>query len=523
MPIKDWRKDYAEELGMNDFKDTSIDHSKTPTFENDIEEFSFNPEQIKELCKQDLNLFAGLTIPGMFEFLFPKVLLGIWDLLLQKVYLTRDFSQIALGIPRGHGKTTLIKLFIVYCVLYTDKKFIQIVATTADLAEKILRDVAAMLDEPNVKATYGDWKRAIETDRNDLKVFGFRNRTIIIAAIGAGGSLRGVNLAHSRPDVMIFEDIQSRECADSEQQSKALETWMIGTAMKAKSPKGCLFIFCGNMYPTEHSILKKLRNNPKWIKFISGAILVDGTALWPELRSIEELIEELDNDIAAGHPEIFFSEVLNDTEAGINTKIDFSLIKPWRWGPEELPQGKFIIIDPSNDKATSDNVAIGYFEVFDETPAMKSLIEERLSPGDAIRKSLILAMQTNTRVIFVEAQAYQYSLLFWFEEISKQHGIEGIQFLPIYSGSISKNFRIAEMLKSLTSNEIAIHNNVRSAVIHQISNWNPLRRNNVDNALDLLTYPKRIVGEYAPLISTEYSPLIIESNSAKVRNDNHAF
>jgi len=35
---------------------------------------------------------------------------------------------------------------------------------------------------------------------------------------------------------MIFEDIQTRECADSKVESDKLERWMIGTAMKAKSP-----------------------------------------------------------------------------------------------------------------------------------------------------------------------------------------------------------------------------------------------------------------------------------------------
>ena len=60
-----------------------------------------------------------------------------------------------------------------------------------------------------------------------------------------------------------------------------------------------------------------------------------------------------------GHPEIFFSEVLNDTEAGINSRTDLSLIKPWPWQEHELPQGKFIVIDPSNNKRGGDDVSIG--------------------------------------------------------------------------------------------------------------------------------------------------------------------
>ena len=121
-----------------------------------------------------------------------------------------------------------------------------------------------MLNEPNIKTIFGDWKLGCEKDTQDIKKFGFRGRNIILAGIGAGGSLRGLNLKNERPDVMVFEDVQTRECADSEVQSKALLQRMLGTAMKAKSPHGCIYVFLGNMYPTKWSILKKLKENPRW-------------------------------------------------------------------------------------------------------------------------------------------------------------------------------------------------------------------------------------------------------------------
>lgn len=357
MPALGWDK-WANKLGVTT-EDLYLEAKKIAEASRiDVErtvENTFYTQDTINLAENSLDFLAGLSMPEVFEHNFPPVLQAAWHLLLTHVKLLQKFPMLALGIPRGHAKTTLVKLFILYCILFTKCRFILIISSNASMAENIIADVFDMLEENNIKNTFGDWKIGIQDkDTLGLKKFGFRGRNIIVAGLGSGGSIRGFNLKHERPDVMIFEDVQTKECSESSVQSEALERWMIGTAMKAKSPKGCMFVFTGNMYPGPNSILKKLKKNPNWIKFISGAILADGTALWEELRSLKSLLAELDNDIAMGHPEIFFSEVLNDTEAGINNKIDLTGIKAWPWDEHQLPQGKFILIDPSSDKADSE-------------------------------------------------------------------------------------------------------------------------------------------------------------------------
>jgi hypothetical protein len=104
---------------------------------------------------------------------------------------------------------------------------------------------------------------------------------------------------------MVFDDIQSREDSESEILASQLETWMVGTAMKAKSPEGCLYFFIANMYPTKGSLLRKLKMNPNWVKYIVGGIRSNGTSLWEELQPIKQLLREFQNDLSTGHPEIF--------------------------------------------------------------------------------------------------------------------------------------------------------------------------------------------------------------------------
>ena len=472
---------------------------RVETRADNLQEQSFNAQEVHDLARNDMDFLAALAMPTVITFGFPPVFRAVWSWILQHLFQSRVFPRLALGLPRGFGKSTVMKLLVLFIILYTKKKFILIIGETQQKANNIIADVMDMLNEPNIRKVFGDWDLGAETDRLDLKKFGFRGRNIIIAGLGVNGSLRGLNLKNARPDVMLFDDIQSREAADSEVESVKIEQWLYGTAMKAKDPMGCLYLFVANMYPTKNSLLRKLKKNPTWTKFIAGGILADGTSLWEELQPIAQLLDEFNVDLEAGHPEIFFSEVLNDENANMNTKIDLTKVKEFD-PSEELSAGNFIIIDPANDKANSDHVAIGRFEIYNATPTLVELEDETLSPGDTIRRALKMALRSGCSLIVVESNAYQYSLLYWFEQIMTQLGLTGIQCVPIYSGQISKNTRILTMFKELMRSEVVISDAVRTPVFYQISQFNPLRRDNTDGILDLLTYAPRVMSEFGDLI-----------------------
>lgn len=500
---------------LSDLSDTAL--------ESDIAEYALTTDDIITAAKASLDFLAALVMPLIFTYAFPPVFKAVWEWLLGYAHQVRIFPQLALGLPRGFGKTTLVKLFVVYCILFTKKRFILVISAKASLAENIISDVIDMLEESNIKRVFGDWKLGIEKDTQALKKFGYRGRNITLAAIGAGSSLRGLNIKNDRPDVMIFEDIQSRECADSEVQSTALENWMVGTAMKAKSPQGCMFLFIANMYPTKWSILRKLKDNHMWTKFIAGGILADGTSLWEELQPISQLLSEFETDLAMGKPEIFYSEVLNDEHASANNLIDLSKLPELRYQEGDIPAGNFIIIDPATDKLGSDEVSIGYFEIHDAMPVLMELKEGRLSPGETIRHALDFALLHNCRLIAVESNAYQYSLLYWFEHTCTQIGISGIQAVDIYSGQRSKNARILDMFKAYAAGEIFVHQKARAAVHLQITSFNPLRKDNTDGLLDLLTYAPRVVSEYGEFVIASNIIDAQEYESATVADFNSPF
>lgn len=492
-------------------QDELDDTESIPTLSEDAE---FDTEEVFKLAKQDLNFFASIAMPAVFKYFFPPVFLSIWAWILNYIYKVRDFSQIAIGLPRGFGKTIVIKLIVLYTIIFTKKQFVLIICENEAKAAAILSDVADMLDEANIKAAFGDWSIGISSNTQTRKVFAYRGRNIILKAAGAGTGIRGITEKNRRPDLMIFDDIQSREDSESEILANKLEQWMVGTAMKAKSPEGCLFIFVANMYPTKGSLLRRLKNNPNWVKYIVGGVLADGTSLWEDLQPIKQLVREFLNDLATGHPEIFYAEVLNDENASLNNLVDLSRIPEWTYKDDDIHTGHFIIIDPAGNRSTSDSVAIGYFRVYNGFPCLCELIEEQLSPGETVSRALKLGLEKNCRIIGVESTGYQQSLLYWFEFICAQQGIIGFQFMELYSGMKEKNMRIVNMFRQLPTGEVKIHPKCRPAVFLQITQYNPLKRDNVDNTLDLLTYAPKMLELYGILI---FNSTIVEIQAHEAR------
>lgn len=456
---------------------------------NPVANVGADREQVIAAGREDLNFWAAFCIPEVYAFPFPPLFLAIWQLLIGDAIKPLGQDRVAIGLPRGFGKTILLKLYVAWLVAYSDRKFIIIVCNTATLAENFLADVYDILTSENFRRVFGDCRLSMEKDTQGLKKFSLRGRSVTLAALGSGSSLRGLNIKFVRPDVMLMDDMQAREEAESPVESVKLLVWLLATLLKANNKQRCQAIFVGNMYPFDGSILKKLKHNAAWISFITGAILEDGESIWPALRSVEDILDELENDMSMGHPEIFYSEVMNDEEAGSRAGIDLSQIKYWQEPaiPLEAEAG-CIIIDPSAGKKKSDDVAIGAFMIFDGAPVLWDLSVDKYSPLQTIAEAFRLAMTWNIGCIIVEGVAYQSTLCFWMDHFKLRHGLHGMKVLEIYPGAGTKNARIIAALKLLISErrDLQLHPRVKSITLHQIVHFNPMKTNNKDDVLDLL-------------------------------------
>lgn len=464
---------------------------------SDVTEIGVSASEAAQLAKQDLNFLGMLAAPEEFIYSFPLFYITLFGML---TAFKDKIERYAIGIPRGFAKTTFIKLLCIWYILFSNKQFILIVGASEDLAVNTLSDICDLLDSPNMRKLFGNWRATIDVDTQSQKVFSFRGRDIVLRAIGAGTAVRGINRKNKRPDVIIMDDVQKRETSENKELSDQLLKWILGTLMKARSNSGCTYIYVGNMYP-QNCILEKLKNNTQWTSFIVGGILADGTSLWEELRPVEELLSEYQSDTEMGHGEIFISEILNSTEITSASGIDITKIPVLPdYYSEADPEGSFIVIDPSSGKKQGDDCTISHYSVCDSTPIFDQLISGTFSPLETIKAAIDMGLARNTRLIAVEGVAYQSTLLFWFEQYCEQEGLSGFEFVELSPKGQTKNNRIKRGLLRVLAAEIYLHERIRSSVLHQISEWNPLKINNTDDIIDPLGYVEEIMKNYPHLI-----------------------
>jgi hypothetical protein len=466
-----------------------------------LTEISTDSTDAAELSRKDINFLGMLVDPTEFTFGFPPFYVALFSLL---TAFKSKIERFAIGIPRGFAKTTFLKLLCVWYILFSDRKFILIVGAAEKLATNTLADICDMLSSRNIRTLFGNWQFDIEEDTKEQKVFTFRGRTIILKAVGAGTAVRGINRKSARPDVIILDDVQKREDSENKELADDLLKWILGTLMKARSNSGCTYIYVGNMYP-QNCILQALKNNSQWTSLVVGGLLSDGTSLWEELRPAEELIAEYQSDLEMGHPEIFISEILNSTDIAPPSGIDINKIPVLPGYYQQLlddgeAEGSFIIIDPSSGKKTGDDCAICHYDVIDSKPIFTELATGTFSPLETIEAAINMGLRKNTRLIGVEGVAYQSTLLFWFNHYCNENGISGFEFVELSPKGQAKNNRIKRGLLSLIAGEIYLGSAVRSTVMAQIVEWNPMIVNNKDDIIDPIGYVDELVRDYGDLM-----------------------
>ena len=469
-------------------------------FESEIA--SMSAGDVEKLCSQSLDFLAGVCLPDTCTALFPPIYQNIWSLFIEALTNVKGVDRYAIGLPRGHAKTVFLKLLCLYIILYTNRQFILIICATVDLASNFIIDVCSMLGSPNIVAVFGNYKDTTKTENKELVRFSFRGRDVILKPIGSGSAVRGVNIENRRPDVEIFDDMQTRENARSVTQARELQQWMVGTVMKARDPKRCLYIYVGNMYasvPIDEErgittcILHNLKNNVNWKSWIVGAILANGEALWPEVRPITDLLEELENDRSMGEEDQFYSEVLNDPTAGNLKLFDITKIKKCDIDFDvNIPNGKFIIIDPSLNKKKSDRMPVAYCEVYDNVVYCKDLELTKLTPRLMVRHVIERAVSEGYFCIISEAQAMQELLIELFNEILDSLNITDLVTLGITGGGETKASRIATGARQVLNAEVVLNYSALTVYNAEMQNYDPAKTNNQDDVIDIVGYLAKV-------------------------------
>ena len=458
--------------------------------------------QLREAAKHDPNVFCALLLGDFYVLEFPPFYLALFSMLIAQDGDPENLIRFALGLPRGFAKTTFIKCVVCYLILYGYNEFILLVAANEELGKALVRDIWNMLQEPNIVEVYGNLAGALLKNTEHLKIFMYNGRSVILKGVGQGTAVRGINEDKKRPDIIVCDDMQTRESAMSEAENKALKSWATGTLFKCISPRGAnrRIIFIGNMYPGD-CVLKIISESREWISLITGAILSDGQSLWPELRSVRSLIKEYEHDESLGEGAIWFAEVQNDPldeERRLLAKdlpMDFDKLLTVQ------PDYSFITIDPAGFRKHSDHNTICVHGVFDGFPIAMHLEGGVWNPEEIIIRTFELVLEHQCSLVGVEATAYQQTLCFWMEQYKKKLGMHGLHVVELSAGNRSKESRLRAFTSELLKKTYGMFPSVRK--IYQFFAFKYLlgQPKNKDDYLDSPAYGRQVMAEHQHLLA----------------------
>jgi len=468
------------------------------------QEVTLNIEEVRLRCATDLDMFAALMLTGIPLVKFPPYYHNLWQLFTTLEMDTSKVFRFALGLPRGHAKTSFIKLLICWLVLYNRAHFILMVCSTEPHSYNMMDDVDYMLSSPNVLHIWGNWKSGLVRDTKGLKRGKFNGKEVVLAALGAGTSVRGLNILNTRPDVIIMDDIQTKECAKSETENKALMEWLTGTLLKCRDMQRALLIYIGNMY-NEDCVLNQLKLHPQWQSFVVGAILADWTTLWPEMFTVEQLINEYKHDNALGLGDVWYSEVMNIPVGGKLSLLPEGKLPDTPIIDGEVPIGSFITIDPSGYRKDSDDTVIAghciYAPMHYRVEQIKASV---MNPGECIQRALDMAAELKCSHIFVESVAYQQSLKWHLEEALRVGSNLNVKVYEVKPSRRNKTSRIRAWIKTILEGSYSLAPRVRNTVMFQALAFKVERTDNKDDILDACAYGLDVRNDYQDLVVDRY-------------------
>lgn len=382
--------------------------------------------------------------------------------------LTMNIKEnIAIIMPRGFSKTTLVNSINLSDMLYLDKDFFLYVSESAAHAEKQLGTLKAELEDNEglpdnelLWAVFGAHKPSRQSPLKWTENYIETLKGVMVGAVGRGGQIRGFGKRAKRPAVITFDDIEDAESVLVDTQRKKDSTWFFSTAMPAvRKGGGCRII--GTLLHTD-AILNKCIMSSAFTAVRFGAIDRQGEALWPWMMDLEAIEKKRMEAAEVGELPGFYLEYMSEY------KTDEA-----RMFPESKlvyisrPLSSFVGISEAMDPAISDSPSAAEcaFAVVGIEPGGNKHVldfysQKGMDPADQADKWFEFHMKwladfpPEMQRHGIEAMQYQRALLPTFRTQmyarSRTLGSKVYhEIIPIFHGKVAKLTRVQGILKPL--------------------------------------------------------------------------
>ncbi len=150
----------------------------------------------------------------------PRAHEEFWD------YVCDPHPWVAIGAPRGHAKTTAITLaYALANICFRKRKHVLIVSDTEGQASQFLNNIRTELTE-NEELIDTFKIRRLTRDSATVIVGEFEDgQQFRVFVKGAEQAMRGCLWRHTRPDLIICDDLENDEMVESQERRKKFRGW----------------------------------------------------------------------------------------------------------------------------------------------------------------------------------------------------------------------------------------------------------------------------------------------------------
>ena len=329
-------------------------------------------EQLK-LAQADLIAFGKLFLPDDFQrsetpFFHYQVADAVNDL---------SVRELAVILPRGHGKTVLTKCSIMHDFCFTKEPlFYGWVAASSKISVPNLDYIKYHIEyNDKIRYYFGDLKGRKWTE-DDIEL---KNGTKLISKSNLSG-IRGGAKLHKRYDLIVLDDFEDENNTITPESRAKISNLVTAVVFPALEPHSGRLRINGTPVHFDSFINNILVNHDRavaegrgfsWKVITYKALQMDGTPLWPSWFGHKEMERKKKFYTDSGQPQKFYQEYMMEVQNEDDAIFTRNHIKYWEGDfihddetgisyihtseGDVKPINVFAGVDPATDSARRDS------------------------------------------------------------------------------------------------------------------------------------------------------------------------
>jgi len=412
----------------------------TPNYQSELEE-------IVTLGATDGDLYGHAF--------FPKTFRSVWGEMHHKVWasLLTGNRYVAIQAFRGSGKTTLTRTYVSHRIAYGLAHTIMFTSASQSHAIRSLDWLKRQVLFNRRWADTFKLKKGSKWTEDECEIIhGVDEYSIRVVAVGMTGQIRGLNIDDHRPDLIVCDDPQSEETANTPEQREKLENLFFGSLAKTlcsplENPHAKMVFLQTPLH--REDLISKAAKDPQWVSETYGCFDEQGESRWPAVFPTELLRKEREAHIARNQLPLWLREMeckLVDAESA-------AFRSDWLNYYDVLPEEMQVVmgIDPAcSDAKDADFQVIAVIGIHKGSVYLLEYVAKQgQNPEDFMAEFFRLTLKWQPISAVVETVAYQKTLAFYLKREMLRRGI----FVPIseYKDRRSKFARITQAFSGRAS------------------------------------------------------------------------